>query len=222
MMMTPPRYRELVIQARQAYEVPETESIADVVALLDTWTATPMTVGAFEGNLFDEYVDEALVVYQASINDEHLIAAHLTQDERDGFFPDDSDPDEPESTDDDGESDNGWAAVSDELDAAQRVIVILERDQTDSQRVGNYRVHGAGQWVRESLWAATGILPRDPGSTASDLYSQAIELVRPERPDVPVAPFDRLPGWLWSAYVKFKRPQWRRTRTRHLGATSGR
>ncbi|MFE5307266.1 hypothetical protein [Isoptericola sp. NPDC056573] len=216
--MTSSRYTELLAQARQELGVPEAAGITDVVALLGAWGATPMPVGSFDTNLCDEYVDEALVVYQASIDDVHLIAEHLTDDEREGFSPDDSDEgsDDLEATNT-GATDD-WSEVSDDLDAGRRVIVLLERDRADSTQVGNFRVHGAGQWIRERLWAATGVLPRDPGSSGSDFYSQALDLARPGRPDVPTALYDRLPGWLWSAYVAFMRPRWRRARDRRLGA----
>ncbi|WP_277209126.1 hypothetical protein [Isoptericola croceus] len=204
--------------------MPEAVRVVDAVALLDTWGAAPMPVGAFEANLFDEYVDEALVVYQASISDERLIAQRLTDDERQGFFPEDSDQDDPDLEVDDhgGGADDGWGLLSDELDSARRVIVILERDSDDPLRVGNYRVHGAGQWIRESLWAATGVVPRDPGSASTPLYSQALDLVRPGRPDQPVALYERLPGRLWTAYVAIMRPRWRRARRRYLEADVGR
>jgi len=119
-ILTSSRYTELLAQARQELGVPEAAGITDVVALLGAWGATPMPVGSFDTNLCDEYVDEALVVYQASIDDVHLIAEHLTDDEREGFSPDDSD----ESSDDLEATNTGatddWSEVSDDLDAGRR------------------------------------------------------------------------------------------------------
>ncbi|MFP3713884.1 hypothetical protein [Puerhibacterium sp. TATVAM-FAB25] len=161
-------YAEVLHRARRELDVPEAPNLVDVVALLESWGATPMPVGTQEANLFDEYVEELLVAYQASITDRRL-----------------------------------------------------ERDRHAPQRVGNFRVHGAGQWIRESLWAATGVMPRDPGSRGSALYSQGLDLLRPERPDQPVALYDRLPGRLWTAYVALVRPRWRRVRRPHLQAGDG-
>ncbi|MEL7978031.1 hypothetical protein AAG589_19350 [Isoptericola sp. F-RaC21] len=200
--------------------MPRAQEVAEVVALLESWGATPLPVGTFEANLFDEYVEEDLVVHQASIDDERLIASRLTPDEREAFLPEAVDDDDPEPLVDG--DDEGWGALADGLDSARRVIVVLERDRSAPQRVGNFRVHGAGQWIRESLWAATGVLPRDPGSCGTGLYAQALDLARPERPDVPVSAYDRLPGRLWTVYVAFQRPRWRRARRRHLGADVGR
>jgi hypothetical protein len=214
-------YLELLHRARRELDVPEAPNFVDVVALLESWGATPMPVGTQEANLFDEYVEEPLVAYQASITDQRLIAAHLTADEREAFLGDEDDEDPVPPEEHPGDEDDGWTAIAGQLGSARRVIVVLERDRHAPQRVGNFRVHGAGQWIRESLWAATGVMPRDPGSRGSALYSQGLDLLRPERPDQPVALYDRLPGRLWTAYVALVRPRWRRVRRHYLQAGDG-
>ena len=59
---------------------------------------------------------------------------------------------------------------SDELSTLHRLIVVIESAETSLYAVGNFRVHGLGQWLREALWAATGVLPRDPGAPAKNPY----------------------------------------------------
>src|SRR6218665_3013573 len=54
-------------------------------------------------------------------------------------------------------------ATVQEIEILARLIIILEHDRESAELVGNFRVYGAGQWLRETLWAASGIVPRDPG-----------------------------------------------------------
>ncbi|GAB3259150.1 hypothetical protein [Kineosporia babensis] len=182
-------------QARDYYQVPDASTVADAVRLLKSWGAEPMPVGTQEGSFFDEYVEEDLVVFQARITDQEFISAHITALEVEGF----GDGDE---SDDDPEDESG-------------IVVILERSRDDATKVGNFRVHGPGQWVREALWAATGVVPRDPVDATSDLYRRAVEAEHPGRWDAPVPMYLRL-GRFWPRYVAFMRPRWRRARRSYL------
>lgn len=69
-------------------------------------------------------------------------------------------------------------AIHDELGGLQRVIVLVEGSAEDPLLVGNCRVHGLAQSLREALWTATGILPRDPRSPSEDseLFEQGLAL----------------------------------------------
>ena len=64
------------------------------------------------------------------------------------------------------------------METLERAIVVLETTPAHHDRVGNFRVYGAAQWLRESLWAATGIVPRDPGSPDANslLFGEAFTL----------------------------------------------
>jgi hypothetical protein len=55
------------------------------------------------------------------------------------------------------------------------LLVVLERATDDPDRVGNFRVHGAGQLLRERLWAMTEIIPLDVGVPVSDLFRRAVD-----------------------------------------------
>jgi len=205
--------------ARALYQVPAAPLVRDVIALLEQWGAQPMPVGTQEGNFFDEYVEEDLVVHQVGIADPVFIAEHLTEAEaamlafseecEDDDFDDDFDDDEPDA------GDPEWDVMAAALSERRLLVVVIERDRENSLRVGNFRVHGMGQWVREALWAATGVVPRDPAMAQSDLYRQAVVAAHPDRWDRPVRHYDRL-GRFWPRYVRLMRPHWRRTRRRHL------
>jgi len=78
-----------------------------------------------------------------------------------------------------------WTLLARELETLAGLIVMVERDPGSEALVGNFRVHGASQWLRETLWAATGIVPRDPGAPSADsaLFGRAFQHVGRERFD---------------------------------------
>ena len=56
----------------------------------------------------------------------------------------------------------------------RRVTVVLETDPAETVGLGNYQVFGAGQRVKEYLWALSGIIPRDPGTPISEHYRRCV------------------------------------------------
>ena len=157
--------------ARQHYAVPRAETVSEVRALLETWSAKPVDLEQHRENLYDEFVDAPLVAACFRIDDAPLLRARATDEERANFA---EDPDDPFDPDEYGPENAAWTTLAHDLSTLRAVVVIVERSPDDEDRVGNFRVHGGGQWLRESLWAATGVLPRDPGPVAGELFAQAL------------------------------------------------
>lgn len=57
---------------------------------------------------------------------------------------------------------------------AQRLLIVLEHEVNNKHRLGNFRIYGAGQWLLEALWAATGVVPLDPGTEEGELFNKAV------------------------------------------------
>lgn len=165
----------LLDRARQQYDVPAAVSVAEVVELLRDLGAGPIDFDRYRESLVDEFVDSDLVVVALTLADAVLLQQRATGEERAMFVPD---PDEVFDPLEYGPEMVEWTTWSYEISALQRLLVLVERHPSDTDRVGGFRVYGPGQWLRESLWAATGIVPRDPGSPsdASALFGDAFEL----------------------------------------------
>lgn len=169
-------YPALLQRARAAYGVPAAERVEDVLALLAALGAVPIDFNRYQGSLADEFVDPDLVVSAVTILDPALLEQRATSIDRqyiDGLPDEELDPFEY------GPDQVEWTTWSHEMETGARLIVLIERDPADPQRAGHCRVVGAGQWLREALWAATGVLPRDPGAPApgeAELYGDAFEL----------------------------------------------
>lgn len=167
-------YETLLAQARDHYQVPEATTVTAVDQLLGAWGAIPFDVTPHLDSLTDEFVDCSLLAAGYTIVDPPLLQARASVVEHDNAeWP-------PQEADDFDFAPEvlAWNAIQNELAGLQRLIILIELAAADPARVGNFRVHGFGQWVRESLWAATGVLPKDPGSPdeSSALYRQAFAL----------------------------------------------
>ena len=161
----------LLEDARRHYDVPRAETIDEVTALLRSWGATPADLDEHRDNLYDEFVDANLVVASFRFDAPTLLQERATPEERANFT---EDPDETFDPDEYGPENAAWTTLAHELATLGTVVVIVESRADDVTRVGGFRVHGAGQWLRESLWAATGVLPRDPGPVDGALFARAL------------------------------------------------
>jgi hypothetical protein len=164
----------LIAAARAAYAVPAATTVEDVVRLLAGWGASAFPYESVIDSLADEFVDRSTIVGAWTLADAAL-ADRATPEEREAFGPD---PDEVFDPDEYGPENAWWTTIGHEMEIMQRLIVLLERAAGDPETVGGFRVHGAGQWLRESLWAATGVLPRDPGAPHGELFRAALRLAR--------------------------------------------
>ncbi len=157
--------RELLAEARAFFKVPEATSVADVIDLLNSYGAKPIDFAVYDEDLADEFVDVSLVVGAWALTDAATLAALATDEERELFA---EDPDEEFDPLEYGPDNKEWTTWAHEIDTLKRLIVVVEHDAGNRDAPGDFRVHGAGQWLRETLWAATGVLPRDPGSPTAD------------------------------------------------------
>lgn len=123
----------------------------------------------------DDFVASDYVVAAFTLADAAVLQQRATEEERAMFVPD---PDEMFDPLEYGAEMVEWTTWSYEMSVLQRLLVLVERHPRDADRVGGFRVYGPGQWLRESLWAATGVVPRDPRSPsdASSLFGDAFEL----------------------------------------------
>lgn len=176
-------YQDLLNRARAHYQVAEARSISEISMLLETFGAEVFDFARYTEELVDEFVNPGLVVAAYSISDPALLASRANEVElRLAEWP----PEEDDYKYSEEEAE--WNAMQDELSGMQRVIVLVEQESGDQSAVGNFRVIGFAQWLRETLWAATGVLPRDPGGPdeESHLYYEAFALF--DRPDCAPAP----------------------------------
>ncbi|WP_104138311.1 MULTISPECIES: hypothetical protein [unclassified Cryobacterium] len=183
--MTEERVVSLLTAAREHYAVPAATTLMEGTTLLETWGGIELPFDRFAANLFDEFVDASLATSMFTILDAPLLKARATAEERHIFS---ADPDEPFDPNEYGADQADWTTYSHQMETLQRAIIILEAAPAEPDRVGNFRVYGAAQWLRESLWAATGIAPRDSGSpdANSSLFGEAFTLA--ERDPFAAAP----------------------------------
>jgi len=166
--MTEERVVSLLTAARAHYAVPAATTLTEVAALLETWGGIELPLERFAANVFDEFVDASLVTSLFTILNAPLLKARATAEEQQHIFS--ADPDEPFDPNEYGADQADWTTYSHQMETLERAIIILEAAPTAPDHVGNFRVYGAAQWLRESLWAATGIVPRDPGSPDANSY----------------------------------------------------
>jgi len=164
----------LLANAREHFAVPEATSLAEVRSLLKALGGTELPLGRFAADVIDEFVDESLAVDLFTIFDRELLEAKATPEERVHFVDDEDSFDPLEYGPDQAE----WTTISHEVGTLQRALIVLERTASDPSEVGNFRVYGGAQWLRETLWAATGIVPRDPGApdASSGFFGEAFKL----------------------------------------------
>lgn len=170
-------YKNLLDQAQRQFKVPSCPSVSEAIALLKGFGATAFDFETNQETLADEFVDRRYVVGAYTIHDPYFLKERATAEELQvaEWSLEESEEDSGiEYPDEDAE----WNQIQDELSSLQRLIIVLEHGAEDPTKVGNFRVHGFGQWLRESLWASTGVLPRDPGATNAEsvLFGRAFEL----------------------------------------------
>ncbi|WP_223622512.1 hypothetical protein [Microbacterium sp. EST19A] len=165
-------YDQLLESAREQYAVPAMPLVNDVVAFLTSLGAVPLDLHRYRKNLIDEYVDPELATIALTLHAPQLLHQRAIAEELENFG---SDVDPEYDPLEYGEINKEWTVFSHELEELSRIHVVLERADLASERAGNFRVHGGAQWLRETLWAATGVVPRDPGYPTRDsaLFRQA-------------------------------------------------
>jgi len=173
--MTKERVVSLLTAARAHYAVPQATTLPEVEALLRRWGAVELALERFAPNILDEFVDASLAVSLFTILDAPLLRGRATAEEQRNFDADSAGPFDPNEY---GMDQAEWTTYSHQMETLERAIVVLETTPAHHDRVGNFRVYGAAQWLRESLWAATGIVPRDPGSPDANslLFGEAFTL----------------------------------------------
>ena len=173
--MTDERIVSLLTAARAHYAVPQVTTLPEVEALLRTWGAVELALESFAPNILDEFVDASLAVSLFTILDAPLLRGRATAEEQRIFDADSVEPFDPNEY---GTDQAEWTTYSHQMETLERAIIVLEAAPTQHDRVGNFRVYGAAQWLREGLWAATGIVPRDPGwpDANSYLFGEAFTL----------------------------------------------
>ncbi|CBT75251.1 MAG TPA: hypothetical protein DEX36_01030 [Glutamicibacter sp.] len=170
-------YQELLQATRAHYGVCAAPRVSEAAALLTSLGGKTFDYSRFAGNLIDEYVDSARVVAAYDISDPELLASRSLPVEREMMeWP----PEEDEDIYDVvfTKDEELWNVIQDELGGMRRAIVLLEHAEGDAGAVGNFRVAGFAQWLRETLWAATGVVPRDPGwpDESATLYEKAFAM----------------------------------------------
>ncbi|MFL4478626.1 hypothetical protein ACIPUB_10180 [Paeniglutamicibacter sp. ORCA_105] len=170
-------YKILLDQAQRHFKVPSCPTVSDAIALLQGFGATSFDFETNQESLADEFVDRRYVVGAYTIHDPRLLKERATAEElqvAELSLEESEEDTDIEYPDESAE----WNQIQDELSSLQRLVIVIEHGAEDPNMVGNFRVHGFGQWLRESLWASTGVLPRDPGvpSTESVLFGRAFEL----------------------------------------------
>lgn len=175
-------YKTLLDLAQRHFKVPSCPTVSEAIALLQGFGATAFDFDTNQETLADEFVVRRLVVGAYTIHDPRLLKERATAEELQVAELSLEESEEDSGSEYPDESAE-WNKIQDELSSLQRLIIVIEHGAEDPNMVGNFRVHGFGQWLRESLWAATGVLPRDPGSpsTESVLFGRAFDLAGRER-----------------------------------------
>jgi len=168
--------RELLVEARSHFDVPTTDSVEEVSTLLKSFGATEIDLHRYSAELFDEFVDPILATRLFVISDSSLLWSKATPEEREVFATDTTQVFDPLEY---GADQAYWTRLAHGIETLGEVAIVLERSTTDSNAAGNFRVYGGAQWLRETLWAATGVVPRDPGAPdfTSQLFGTACALV---------------------------------------------
>lgn len=164
-------YQLLLEAARRERAVPPAETLVDMDRFLSSVGGQAFDPGSGIDDLADEFTDRSMVAQVYTITDDRLLSERASAEEREMF----ADEDEPFDPLEYGPEQAEWTRILHEMETLKRLVIIVERSKDDPARVGGFRVHGAGQWLRESLWAASGVVPRDPGSPspASGRFAQA-------------------------------------------------
>lgn len=189
-------YKNLLDQAQRHFKVPSCLTVSDAITLLQGFGTTSFDFEANQENPADEFVDRRYVVGAYTIYDPCILKQRATAEEiqhAEWSLEESEESEEDTGIEYPDESDE-WNQIQDGLSSLQRLIIVIEHGVEDPNMVGNFRVHGFGQWLRESLWASTGVLPRDPGapSTESVLFGRTFELAGREHFQAAAIPQRRL------------------------------
>lgn len=170
----------VLAQARALGNIEPTTLLAEIEArLIRDYRAEPIAVESISAEDYanDEHVDESVIVGLLTITDPSVIDSISSDEEKEQL-----DEDEDEDEEWDGPVfDDIYSVMNEEHGSLKRVSVLLERDPANAANVGNFRVYGGGQKLREWLWAKTGILPRDHGPVDGELFRRYIELTSVRR-----------------------------------------
>lgn len=167
---------DLAAQARERWGLPWCPDLASVRRLLtERFAARPYALSSVRhSELGAEGLNAPDLVVEVLAVEGEEVRALTTDVELAHLLPEDEDERELE------ESCRQWSAESVELAREEQrlqlghlAIVVLERSRDDELALGNFRVIGPGQRLREQLWAATGIAPKDSGPIDGDLYRLA-------------------------------------------------
>jgi hypothetical protein len=139
--------------------------------------------------LADYDVAPDLVADVLSVHNPELVQSRMSELEHAGWDDiESSDPDELMGVD------PVYARYWDQVQQRQRLIVILERAESDPLGLGGYAVRGPAQWLIESIWRATGVTPINPGNSDNDAFVSAWQAAHTsQRPTEPDQPFDFVP-----------------------------
>lgn len=165
-------YNELLTAARAQYGVERADDLAAVAELMFSLRFEPLDWEPYRANLVDEFVDERLVAGAYTLIDPDVLRSRATREETEHFAADLTEEFNPREY---GEENAEWTTLAHEIETLERVVVLVERAEDDPSAVCNFRVYGGGQWLREALWAATGVVPRDAGAPSEDsqLFGEA-------------------------------------------------
>ncbi|MGM0928515.1 MAG: hypothetical protein ACQEXN_02240 [Actinomycetota bacterium] len=173
----------LIAAARQQAGIAPCPLLQDVSKLLHSrYAAEPLPVASIPDQDYanDEHVNEKLVAALYTITDPAVIRSISSPQELEMFAPDEDEEEEYSYPVEPGLE--FYSRMNEEHGTLQRVSVLLEHAAGNPDRVGNFRVYGAGQLLREVLWAATGLLGRDTGVPTGALYSQYVEHLAARKP----------------------------------------
>ncbi|WP_062516620.1 hypothetical protein [Demequina gelatinilytica] len=149
-------------------------TVAEASALLESRGAAPFDFAKHTGRLRDEWVDPALIATVYSFADPDMLRSYASEEELEDALESTQFPYDPLEYGPDMVEDT---VLAHELECLERIVVALEHKPDDPDAVGGFRVWGCGQWLRELLWAATGVVPREPGSPTptGTLYERAFQ-----------------------------------------------
>ncbi|WP_062387348.1 hypothetical protein [Demequina iriomotensis] len=161
---------------RAQHHIPFSPTVTEASALLESLGAQPFAFERHIERLRDEWVEPDLISAVYSFADVDLLHYRASDEEvqdsieaaQFAYDPLEYGPDNVEDT-----------VLAHELECLERIIVALEHKADDAEFVGGFRVWGSGHWLRELVWAATAVIPREPGwpKQYSPLFARAFEEV---------------------------------------------
>lgn len=154
-------YEQLIREARHEYGVDAAITIDEITHFLESLGAVPLSLERYWLDLVDEFVDPQLLAGAVTLYAPALIQDRANTEEKINFIIDPGEEFDPLEF---GEQNREWTTYSHEIEGLQRLHIVLEHALDQPDRLGNFRIYGGGQWLRETLWAASTVLPRDVGS----------------------------------------------------------